>query len=236
MRKNSPISECIRTYLPDLTDVFIPCTSPHSQDSFHYPAKILSASLLDQHKPDQLLAFCKAKIRRWTENRFTVYMTWGYGSPIRCEVNEIEPKGDELLFQNQYRLDLATSRYDLHKIPSPPLGMMLLEVVPWRQRLGSYLDNLLQKTEFGGFPVTCFQGPECAVQRDLLHPLHAYYLESKKIVGHPCEHKHGFTHSIRIASAWIMFETDRCHTYHDALLHLDRRYTLGGLFQPQQSS
>ena len=210
--------------------------------SIRYPANILSASLLDQHEPDQLRAFCKAKVRRWTENRFVVHMTWGYGSPIGCEVNEIEPEGDQLLFQNQYRLDLTTSRYHLHKIPSPPLGIRLLEVGPWRQRLDRYLDNLLQ-TEFGGFPVTCFQGRECAVQRDLLHPLHAYYLESRKIVGRPCEHNHGFTHSIRIVSAPsvststpVMFKADRCHTHHDAFLYLDRRNTLEGLFQPEKSS
>ena len=169
-------------------------------------------------------------------------MTWGYGSPIECEVNEIEPEGDQLLFQNQYRLDLTTSRYHLHKIPSPPLGIRLLEVGPWRQRLDKYLDNLLQ-TEFEGFPATCFQGGECEVQKDLLHPLHAYYLESRKIVGRPCEHNHGFTHSIRIASApivytstLVMFKADRCHTHHDALLYVNRRNTPEGLFQPEKSS
>ena len=112
-----------------------------------------------------------------------MYLTWGYGNAIKCEVNEIEPIGDDLLFQNQYRLNLTTTRYDLCKVPSPPLGIMLLEVGLWRQRLDRYLDNLLQ-AEFGGFPSTCFRGRECEVQRDLLHPMHAYYVEFKDAVSY----------------------------------------------------
>lgn len=161
-RPTSVIWECDRTYLPDLTNIFIP------------------ASLTGQHQPEKLREFCKAQVMRWTKNHFTVYMTWGYGMPIRCEVHEIEPRGDDLLFQNQYRLNLTTTRYDLHKVPSPPLGIMLLDVLPWRGKLNRYLDNLLQ-TEFDNFPGMCFRGSECAVQRDLLYPMHAYHLESNRI-------------------------------------------------------
>ena len=128
--------------------------------------------------------FCKEQVGRWTDNRLTVYVTWGYGRSIKCEVHEIEPKGNELLFQNQYRLNFATRRWDHHKVPSPPIGIMLLDVVVWRRKLNSYLNNLVD-TEFENFPETCFRDPECEVQKDLLHPIHAYHLESKDIVGNP---------------------------------------------------
>lgn len=112
-----------------------------------------------------------------------MYLTWGYGDAIKCEVNEIEPVGDDLLYQNQYRLNLNTGRYDLCKVPSPPLGIILLQVGPWRQRLDHYLNNLLQ-AEFVGFPSACFRGRECEIQRDLLHPIHAYYMEFKEAVSY----------------------------------------------------
>lgn len=161
-RTTAAIWECDRTYLPDLTPIFIP------------------SSLTRQHEPDKLREFCKAHVFRWTENCFTVYMTWGYGKPIKCEVHEIEPRGNDLLFQNQYRLNLSTRRYDLHKVPSPPLGIMLLDVPSWRQKLNCYLNNLLQ-TEFENFPRMCFRGSECAVQKDLLYHVHVYHLRSKDI-------------------------------------------------------
>ena len=112
-----------------------------------------------------------------------MYLTWGYGKAIKCEVHEIEPEGDDLLFQNQYRLNLTTTQYDLCKVPSPPLGIKHIEVGFWRQRLVRYLHDFLQE-EFGGFPSTCYRGRECEVQKDLLHPMHAYYMEFKDVVSY----------------------------------------------------
>ena len=137
--------------------------------------------MLDQHKTENLRAFCKTRVRRWTDNHFKVYMTWGHGKPILCDVTEIEPEGESLLSQNQYRLNLTTSRYELHKVPSPPLGIMLLNVKVWRSGLEEYLDDLLS-TDFDGFPEMCFQGVECAIQRDLLKPIHRYTIDSTTTV------------------------------------------------------
>lgn len=109
-------------------------------------------------------------------------MTWGYGDPIVCDVTEIKPDGESLLFQNQYKLDLATNQYGLYKVPSPPIGIQVLYVDTWRLKLSSYLDNLIL-ADFNGFPDACFRGSDCEVQRDLLRPLHQYFLDSKASVG-----------------------------------------------------
>ena len=138
--------------------------------------------MVDQHTTEYLRAFCKERVRLWTENRLEVQITWGYGDPIICEVTEIVPEGESLLYQNQYRLDLTTNRYGLHKVPSPPIGIQVLYVDVWRSELNSYLNNLIL-ADFKGFPDACFRGSDCEVQRDLLRPLHRYFLESKANVG-----------------------------------------------------
>lgn len=53
-----------------------------------------------------------------------VYVTWGHGKPIKCHVHEIEPKGDHLLSQLQYRPNLITNKLDIVQVSSPPLGMI----------------------------------------------------------------------------------------------------------------
>lgn len=109
-------------------------------------------------------------------------MTWGYGNPIPCEVTEVEPVGESLLYQNQYRLNLATNLLELHRVPSPPIGIEFLNVESWGPQLDVYLDDLLDN-KFNGFPDTCFRGYECEIQRDLLRPLHQYFLDSTDTVG-----------------------------------------------------
>lgn len=147
-------------------------------------------------------------------------MTWGYGKPIECEVNEIEPEGNDLLFQNQYRLNLDTEQYDLHKVPSPPLGIMLLSVGFWQKWWDDYLNDLLQ-SDFEGFPETCFRGRECMVQRDLLYPIHAYYTKSSEDVSQPCQIRACFTDNGFAAFALVVSEVDRGYTHHDTFPYLD---------------
>ena len=184
------------------------------------------ASLLDQHKPENLRAFCRAKVRRWTDNCLTVYMSWGYGMPIKCEVHEIEPEGEDLLYQNQYRLNLTTARYDLYRMPSPPIGIMLLDVLLWRWKLDKYLDNLVQ-TEFEGFPGTCFRGSDCAVQKDLLYLIHAYHRESRHNVSHSCRIDTFLTDSICIAFTMVMFEAHRYHLHNESFIDTTGEYPGG---------
>lgn len=123
-----------------------------------------------------------------------VYVTWGYGNPIKCPVYEVEPEGDLLLFQLQYRQNRITGEFDVVRVPSPalglvetlhdslhplkrPLGIKDMNLEPWRKNMNNYLDETLE-TNFETFPACCFQGQENAMQRDLLTALHNYYLAS----------------------------------------------------------
>lgn len=111
-----------------------------------------------------------------------VFVTWGYFRPIKCDVTEIESRGPSLLFQNQYRLNLSTQQYDLVRVPSPPLGMILMAVSEWRAKLDGYLEEALRDS-FRGFPQACFRGDDCRVARDFLLPIFMYHnkLEPGKV-------------------------------------------------------
>lgn len=172
-RQTSPIKACLRTWIPDLTEIFLPCTL--------HPSKIIpgthsyAACLLEQHNEDKLRAFCRAKVFAWTENQMVVQVTCGIGKSISCTVQEIRPNGTSLLMQKQYRKNLGTNEYDLVTVPSPPIGMRLIQEPEWQKSLEKYLDDLLQ-TGFHAFPEQCIQGTDCEVQRDLVHALHRHYL------------------------------------------------------------
>lgn len=103
-----------------------------------------------------------------------VYLSWGYGRPIKCDATEIESAGQNLLFQNQYRLNLANNRYELVEVPSPPLGMLLMAVSEWRLKFDVYLEDLLQ-TSFRRFPQVCIRGDDCRVAKDFLVPIFEYH-------------------------------------------------------------
>ena len=172
----TPSACCDRTNLAALTDIFLPC-KPCDQCLTRASFDLPLAILLQQHTVENLRGFCRSRVWGWTDNHFTVAMTWGYGKPIECGATEIIPKGKSLLYQNQYKLDLATNRYSLHRVPSPPLGIMLIDVPTWESELDKYLNDLLQK-DFAGFPSACFRGPKCEIQRDLMNPFYQYYLQS----------------------------------------------------------
>ncbi|KAL8855525.1 MAG: hypothetical protein Q9178_007845 [Gyalolechia marmorata] len=155
-RKSSLIEDCFCMRLPDLTPIFIP------------------AILAEMHDPNKLRDFTATRVRVWLENRFTVSITWGYGiPPIKVEATEVEPIGDSILFQNQYRLNLTTNQYELVRVPSPPLGIELLAPPESRAELDGYIENILQKS-FRRVPEVCFSGDDCRVERDFLLPIFEY--------------------------------------------------------------
>lgn len=127
------------------------------------------------HEPNKLGAFAAKSVRRWLDNHFQVYVTWGHKfHPIKFVATEVESIGDRLLYQNQYRLNLVTNQYDLVQVPSPPLGIQLMDEVKYRARLDRYLEEILRDS-FREFPTVCFRGDDCRVERDFLIPVFEYH-------------------------------------------------------------
>ena len=102
-------------------------------------------------------------------------MTCGIGAPIKCEVFEIEPKDNTLLYQSQYRLNEQSSQYEFGLFPSPPVGIRMIYFDDWRPKLEGHIENILLR-DFDSFPDRCYRGTACAVQKDLLRPLQQYWL------------------------------------------------------------
>ena len=124
--------------------------------------------------------FCRAHVYEWTDNRLTVHLTWGYGAPIICHVQEFKPSGGNLLYQNQYNKNLETGQLTLVRTPSPLLGMTLIRIGPQQSQLSAYIDKLLEE-DFLRFPEVCYQGADCKVQRELLHVLHRHHAVTMKV-------------------------------------------------------
>ncbi len=127
------------------------------------------------HEPNKISAFAAKSVRRWLDNDFQVYVTWGPKfHPIKFVATEVEPIGERLLYQNQYRLNLVTQKYDPVQVPSPPLGIQLMNVVKYRARLDQYLEEILRDS-FREFPTESFRGDDCRVERDFLIPIFEYH-------------------------------------------------------------
>ncbi|KAL9608725.1 MAG: hypothetical protein Q9167_006459 [Letrouitia subvulpina] len=130
--------------------------------------------LCAQHQPEKLREFCKERIKSRTRNEMEVFVTWGYGGVIKCDVEEVEPLGDALLFQNQWKKNPATDKYDYVRTASPPIGIMYIATEAWRPKLNGYLDETIQK-DFAGFPENCIRGKDVLVQKELLNSIFRYY-------------------------------------------------------------
>lgn len=83
---------------------------------------LILANLMAQHESENLLQYVKQHVQEWTRNTMTVSVTWGYGRPIKVDVNEFKPKGDFLLSHSQYRWNMVTDKYETVRVPSPPIG------------------------------------------------------------------------------------------------------------------
>ena len=120
-----------------------------------------------------------------------VTLTWGYSIPLEVEAQEFQTEGDHLRFHNQFKWDPATKQYARVRTPSPPLGivltlfqdcaqklerplgMVLMSINGWRQRLREYLDIVFGN--FGDFPDHCFRASGDELYKDLLHSFYKYY-------------------------------------------------------------
>ncbi|KAL8952427.1 MAG: hypothetical protein Q9222_001662 [Ikaeria aurantiellina] len=172
-RKISLIPGCIRVKLPDLTTTFIPGNNLMSQLEGVLQLNDRTASLAEQHDIEKLRSFTRTHVRRWLENHFLVWVTPGLFRPFKCEVTEIEPVGATLLYQDQNRLNLSTNQYDLVSVPSPPVGMKLMDFARWRTGLKDYVEEAFQENIWR-IPDVCFQGDDSRVARALLLSISRY--------------------------------------------------------------
>lgn len=149
-REPSLLAGFIRIRLPDITSLFLP------------------ESLVGQYEPENFRVFTKTHVRHCTDNYFDIFVTWSERfRAIKIAVTEMEVIGNTLRIQNQYRLNLTTNQFELIQVPSPLLGLQIVEVVQWRSMLDHYVEDLLRKSS-SLVPDVCFQDYDCTVESDFL--------------------------------------------------------------------
>lgn len=131
-----------------------------------------SASLLDQHRPEELKKIFHAHIHEWSPRSMEIHVKWAHGPPIQVTVNEFMPNGTLLQFQDQYIL--SQRGYERVEVRSLPVGMTKDLLEDWRPMMHKYLDRILDESDFENFPENCFRGDQNKAQRDLIHAVRRY--------------------------------------------------------------
>lgn len=117
--------DCDRSKLPDFVAEFLP------------------ESLLFEHQKQGIESFVSSAVAHWhVDNCIDVYLSSGYGPPLRWRLYEFTPKDNEFLFQLQMVQDPQSRRSLTREKYSPPYGLMRIDSVDDRN-YESYLEDLL---------------------------------------------------------------------------------------------
>ncbi|KXT06336.1 hypothetical protein AC578_9168 [Pseudocercospora eumusae] len=139
---------CERSKLPDLVDDFLP------------------QSLCFEHTKAVLEGLVRTEVVDWhRENSIDVYLSCGYGPPLRWKVTEFSPKSPKLLWQLQYFQDPRTGRSMHRKKYSPPYGLLKLDGVD-EKNFDDYLKDLLEPFHLNELG-TSFYAEENHVDQDM---------------------------------------------------------------------
>lgn len=134
---------------------------------------IFTASLLDQHRPEELSKIVSTHIQGWyRESSMHIHVKWAHGLPINVGVQEFMPNGEHLLYHDRYIL--KNGAYKLEQVASLPIGMTEASLRQWSPELHRYLDRTLDEPSFSMFPENCFRGSQNEAQRALIHAISKY--------------------------------------------------------------
>lgn len=116
------------------------------------------------------------------DNSIDIYLSSGYGPPLRWKVFEFQPKSDEFLSQLQYYQDNGTQEMTRKYNYSPPYG--LLKIDPSDDAyLDTYLDQLLEPQFLWDFGWTYYEAEcdadECMFQGGVLDLMCKLYIKTK---------------------------------------------------------
>lgn len=97
------------------------------------------------------------QVQSWDmDHPITVYLTSGYGPPLRWILHEFKPRSQDLLGQFQYLQNPATGQHvRMHKY-SPPFGLLKLDNAD-DDYLKNYLKTLLADDWIWDLGWTCFE-------------------------------------------------------------------------------
>lgn len=108
------------------------------------------------HQKQTIEDTVKDQVAQWDPNWVEVYLTSGYGPPLRWKLHEFMPRTGDLLGQLQYLQNPDTRQLQSFHKYSPPLGLMKLDASD-DDHLEAHLSELLQRQYLVDFGWTCFE-------------------------------------------------------------------------------
>ncbi|CZT17942.1 uncharacterized protein RCC_03780 [Ramularia collo-cygni] len=131
--------DCDRSKLPDFVHEFLP------------------PSMTIMHQKQTIEDSVASSVLTWDhDNGIDIYLSSGYGPPLRWKVYEFRPKSEEYLRQLQYYQDNGSDQMVRTVNYSPPYGLLKIEPSD-DAHLDTYLDQLLQPQFLWDFGWTFYE-------------------------------------------------------------------------------
>ncbi|KAK4500068.1 hypothetical protein PRZ48_008254 [Zasmidium cellare] len=133
--------DCDRSKLPDFVHDFLPP----------------QASMTLMHQKQSIEDTVSEQVFQWDlDNGIDVYLSSGYGPPLRWTMFEFKPRTNELLSQLQYFQNASTGRSVHQQKYSPPFGLIKIDTSD-DAHFDTYLDQLLEPQNLLDFGWSCYE-------------------------------------------------------------------------------
>lgn len=109
------------------------------------------------HQKQSIEDTVSEEVLQWdVDNGIDVYLSSGYGPPLRWTMFEFKPRTPELLTQLQYFQDVNTGQSMSRQKYSPPLGLLKIDTSD-DAHFDAYLDQLLDPQHLYDFGWSCYE-------------------------------------------------------------------------------
>lgn len=111
------------------------------------------------HQKQSIEDTVSAQVLAWDiDNGIDVYLSSGYGPPLRWKLHEFTPRSTELLRQIQFKVDDKGAMVSSFKY-APPFGLMKIETSD-DAHFEAYLDQLMEPRVLMEFAWKCYEEEE----------------------------------------------------------------------------
>lgn len=123
----------------------------------HFTDCVAQASMTLMHQKQSIEDTVSHEVQYWdVDNGIDVYLSSGYGPPLRWKMFEFKPQTPELLSQLQYFQDVATGQSMSRTKYSPPFGLLKIDTSD-DAHFETYLDQLLEPQNLYDFGWSCYE-------------------------------------------------------------------------------
>ncbi|KAK3710302.1 hypothetical protein LTR37_010368 [Vermiconidia calcicola] len=154
--EGAPCSRCV-TKMQKRQMIYIDSCDRSKLPAFVHDFLPPQASMTLMHQKQTIEDTVKDQVLDWDQQHpIDIYLTSGYGPPLRWKLYEFKPRTNDLLGQFQYLQDPRTGVSQRYHKYSPPFGLIKLDASDDSQ-FEKYLDDLLSEEYLWEFGWTCFE-------------------------------------------------------------------------------